>query len=213
MNYRKGLSVLIVRISGRLMSMNKKSQRPKLGGRIREAASKEIGDAIRLAGRGKHFTELQKFLELYYRARAEVETIKSTGKTSVQSTWPDAKNLPKKFVSVHHGSFERLAIFYEEKFCKAFLMALRAGNGKEVCDIGNAIVFLMEFKPYCDELRLAILQLKFTLDNCQQRITLRQVAEHIGLDVKSDDGFSQLRRLCKELNFPLRPSRQITAKS
>jgi hypothetical protein len=51
--------------------------------------------------------------------------------------------------------------------------------------------------------------MKNALDRKGEKIPIRDIAKMIGWpDMSGADGFKQVRRMCKELNFPLADSRR-----
>jgi hypothetical protein len=65
-----------------------------------------------------------------------------------------------------------------------------------------------------DPLRLKLLMLKYSVNEpAYVSYTIREIADYVlGANAKSEDGFSQLRRLCKELGINIKGSRKITGK-
>lgn len=103
-------------------------------------------------------------------------------------------------------------------FCE-FVKALEESDADKILEIAEAVRF---FKTHrhpvqkdADPERQGILWLKERFGGPDDEwLTIREVADFIaGKKVKTtDDGFSSLRRKCKELGLPLASSRKITGK-
>lgn len=99
------------------------------------------------------------------------------------------------------------------ELCQILLDAIDARDSKKIFEIAKGVEFLKHFAESGDRFRSSLLHWKQILDARGEKWPIRVVAKTIDWpDMKSQDGFSQLRRLCKEINFPLAPSRQIKRK-
>lgn len=98
-----------------------------------------------------------------------------------------------------------------------FVKALEENDDAKILEIADAVRFFKTnrypFHQDADSDRHRLLWIKERLGD-DEKWTIRQVAEYLaGGKVETPaDGFSALRRKCRELNFPLAPSRQIKKK-
>jgi hypothetical protein len=121
--------------------------------------------------------------------------------------------LPPKLEAKQRQIIEEEYIKSREAVIQIVRDALRDKNPQPLYDIGKAIenYKIWVVRGPADPLRYQILMWKWMLDKTGEQMTIRQLAERIEWrDMRPDDGFSQLRKVCKELGFPLAPSRQIS---
>jgi len=107
----------------------------------------------------------------------------------------------------------------EKALCDIFINAVVSHDKKTIMKLGEAAEFFKnklgeDFVP-ADPLRHRLLRLKIPTSSRSKRLTLRQIAEkvynHRQIIEAACTGFSDLRKLCKELKVPIRPSRKIKA--
>ena len=188
-------------------------QRQTLARRIRTLANKDIIAATLLAAHGKIFTEIETELRLYYWAKSELDRIKSGRKTKIQEVLTDERIWTPEFMAKHNEAFKKYVNEHGTRLCWILLNAINERNPDKIYEIGKAVEFLKSFKETGDHYRYEILTLKSILDQNGQKWPIRALAKAIGWhDMKSQDGFARLRRLCGELRFPLASSRQISRK-
>jgi hypothetical protein len=184
--------------------------RRTLSKKIKTLAATDIRAAMRLAESGKpQFSSIETQINLYYHSQEELKQLTS-GKKSI---YQEAHELAGSWSEKHKENNDQLIKKFGEKdketMAKILFDALNSRDSKRFFEIGSAIEFLKSVKP-CDSYRPDLLRLKWILDKNKGRLSIREVAEFIGWhDLKSEDGFSQLRRLCVKLKFPLKASRQI----
>jgi len=101
--------------------------------------------------------------------------------------------------------FERCSL----KIAQTFLKAVSAGDSKKVMEMAKAMEFLKKRDASdADPYRKRILMLREIATTKGAKWPIRLLAKIIGWHhVKTDDGLSQLRRICKELNFPITPEK------
>jgi hypothetical protein len=105
---------------------------------------------------------------------------------------------------------------FEKQICAEFLTAVRNCDASKIIEIADSVArfkgkFDADYQP-ADPERLRLLLLKYELQQRRKKMTVREVACFLyGDDAEkfSDDGFSALRRKCKELGFPLKPAKKI----
>jgi hypothetical protein len=108
----------------------------------------------------------------------------------------------------HLKSSKRFVGLVRAELCKVFLSAIDNHDSKKIYEIGRAIDALDRHTSEADRNRASILTIKKMLDKSGDKWTIRELAEVIDWhDMKPDDGFSQLREICKKLKFPLKRSR------
>jgi hypothetical protein len=113
-----------------------------------------------------------------------------------------------KIIARNQDALKKQIDIERQELCMIFLDAIDAQDSKKIFEIGRAID---SHKAGCsgDRNRAAILTWKWLLDARGEKMTIRELAQIIGWrDMKSADGFSQLRRLCRELKFPIAPSKR-----
>lgn len=105
--------------------------------------------------------------------------------------------------------FEEFCRRHSSPLIKIFLNSINGRDFEKIIEIANAVKFLKSFVDKQGDLfRAAILFHKHWLDKKGIKWPIRKVAEKIGWpDKVGADGFKQLRRMCKELNFPLAESK------
>jgi hypothetical protein len=117
-----------------------------------------------------------------------------------------------KIIALNKDALKKQIDIARQELCMVFLDAIDAQDSKKIFEIGRAIDS-HKAGHSSDRNRAAILTWKCLLDGRGEKMTIRELAQIIGWhDMKSADGFSQLRKLCVELNFPIAPSRRIRRK-
>jgi hypothetical protein len=101
---------------------------------------------------------------------------------------------------------------FEGFFIYEFLTALQKKDSKKLFEIAEAVEFVKTFTPVkADKWRECILEFKLLLDRQGKTCPIRNLASILNWpESDSDNGFSQLRKICKELNFPLAETSQIS---
>ncbi len=179
-------------------------RRRTFASQIRTLAQTDIVAAELLASRGKQFSEIETLLANYYDVLGELQSLKPSGDTKTQKPSGNSRICSKGVAGAIREFTERDRM----KLCLIFIRAVDSRDSKKIIEIAEAVDFSKSFKASGDRLRHDILALKNILDRCRVRCPIRDVAEAVNWpDMKSQDGFSRLRRLCAELNFPLAPSR------
>jgi hypothetical protein len=104
----------------------------------------------------------------------------------------------------------------ENIIIKMFMEAVYRNDSQKIVEIADAVSFYKKRRNFtkADPARWAILFWKDRFLRTGYKPTIREVAEtgHLNFNLKSDDGFSSLRRKCKELGLPLSPSRKTRLK-
>ena len=96
----------------------------------------------------------------------------------------------------------------EEQLAAEFVQGLRDRDWAWLAKIIRAAKTMSAFKEKSDRLRLILLSVKISLDKRGEKRSIRQVSEIVGWPKENNqDGFAYLRRVCKELKFPLARSR------
>jgi hypothetical protein len=185
-----------------------KARNPNLAGRIKELTKKDVIGAIFLAARGRQFTEIEATLDSYYGILEDFNKIKSGQKTKIEELLGD-KSLTEEVFADHHNDIKYFLERRISEISQILLDAINSRDSKEIFEIGRAVNFLKKFKASGDSYRYLILHMKNALDRKRKKIPIRDIAKMIGWpDMSGADGFKQIRRMCKELNFPLADSRR-----
>jgi len=191
---------------------------------IKELATADIHAAMLLAEKGRKVAGIERQINLYLDSLKELRLIASGKKTPYQmglelaSILAQGQNLDTdgKFKSVvstiltkvakNNAWVHRLVERDRTRFCKMFIDALDTGDSQKFFEVGAALERLKTVDSG-DPLRCAILELKRIAELTGTRLTLAEVAEYVNSRQTKLDGFSQLRDLCKELNYPCRSKR------
>jgi hypothetical protein len=105
----------------------------------------------------------------------------------------------------------------EAYLCSVFLEAIRKQDGNKILEIAQSIWFIkgvLERAKPVDQERTYLLSLKEFFDSTGTRWTIRQIANYlqetkgITIEDNNEDGFSAIRRKCKELGVPIAKSRR-----
>jgi hypothetical protein len=111
---------------------------------------------------------------------------------------------------------ERSYRYWEKAVCDVFIKAVLECDRKTIIELADAAAFFKDklgddFIPN-DPVRLQLLKIKDQPRLYPKRFTMREIAKQVygkkDLENHAADGFSALRRLCKELKVPIRPSRK-----
>jgi hypothetical protein len=128
------------------------------------------------------------------------------------NVWPPETTVAE--LKAAENNFNRI----KELVCEIFLQAVLDGDRGTILELANAADFFKDkltddFRPHDPE-RLKLLRLKNRGGVLRRRLTLRQIAEKVYEDKNifehhAADGFSSLRRKCKQLKIEIKPSRKI----
>jgi hypothetical protein len=133
-------------------------------------------------------------------------------KTKMQEVLESTPAWNAQFAAQYNASL--LSNFREstKQVGRMFVNAVLSRDDKQVHEMAEAIKLLKNFAPHGDRIRMRLLELrhlsetKFLKDGTERKWTIRELARLVEWpQTKSEDGFSRLRRLCHELNFPLVP--------
>lgn len=192
-----------------------KARRPKLAGRIKELAAKDVQAAKMLAYRGRQFSEIEKILYLYYWALKEFRQSEFRINSDLKTLQKNEPIWTKEILAEYHADMGKVFEGYAAQIGQVFQDAIKGSDSKKVFEIGKAIESMKTFKSKKQDLhRVKILDLKMMLDKKGQKTTTaRYVAKCLNWpDMSGADGFRQIHRMCKELNLQLSDSRCKTNK-
>ena len=109
----------------------------------------------------------------------------------------------------------------EKMLSEMFIQAVIEHDGQKIINLANAAMFFKgktgdDFKPV-DPKRHSLLTAKHIMKLMgKSSLTIQEIVKQLNeddVDAGSPvDGYSQIRRLCKELEIPIRPSRKIAVK-
>lgn len=109
-------------------------------------------------------------------------------------------------------------LFWKNAICDVFIQAVIEHNEQTILELAKAASFFKDKlgkSPAADPERLKLLAIK-NRPRIFRTLTIRQIAEGIydknGLKHHAADGFSVLRRKCKELGITIRPSKKRSRK-
>lgn len=137
------------------------------------------------------------------------------------------KRKQKKFPAFAYVSTKQIDKYVsklKKVICSMFLEAVINHDRKAILEIADAVWFLKgkikvgEQTPMSDRnaARRSLLTLMIVMEKEKLKppILMRDVAEYVNIERYNtpEDGYSELRKLCKEVNFPLTKSRQIRRK-
>jgi len=200
-----------------------------LAGQIKNQS--DIADACLLALQGRKFSEIEGLLDLFYTTFTELELRKTGKQTRGQRFWG---RMPKQFVNAVSKSLKQKSSGAANLFrlstgdtkdlqnennkiacliLEIVLSAIKTKDSAPIFEIGKAIELFKAPQSVADPLRKNVLFFKFLLDSANLKMQIGELAAILKLPKESSlDGFSQLRRICRDLKFPLETSRQITKK-
>gem|GEM_PF-2991061 len=147
---------------------------------------------------------------MFYETLAKVRKIKVGQKTPEEEILADNPEWTPAAIAEHRTALQKYLAQEAEQIARIIIDAISTKDSEKIFEVAEAVEFLRTFKPAGDSVRSKILFNKIFLQETNQKWTIGQLAKII--DWPKDDrshGFPQLRRLCKELEFPLAPSRQI----
>jgi len=214
--------------------MKKSKLRNTLAKEIKKVAQK--GDFLStchahgIARYGRRLTPIEDLFRNYYACLASL-------KSAVDGVWnPPGKSTMhypnKKTRLMTWREAQEFGLKWEgDGLCKQFMAAVDAGDFQKIQEIAEAVRFFNTHKyPVhrdADPERAILLSLKLQFrheDKNEDKMTIRDVAEYlawaknfrIGNTIKGKfpkvetpaDGFSALRRKCREVDFPLAPSKR-----
>ena len=182
-------------------------------------ALQDVEKAWLFARRGRQFSEIEEMLYHYFLFYDAQQNFIAGQESRLE------KHLKLYQAMKHPGEPLRpglMSDFFEE-FCqrhsspliKIFMDSINSRDFEKIVEIANAVKFLKSFEDKRGDLfRSKILFHKYWLDKKGIKWPIRKVAEEIGWpDKVGADGFKQLRRMCKELNFPLAESKHKANKT
>jgi len=224
--------------SGHFFNMKKSKVRNTLAKEIKKVARRGdfrcTSDAQEIAQYGRRLTPTESAFRIYYAYRA-------TLKHAVDGTWsdprewimhePDGKERAMTWREVQEFGLKWVGDGLREQF----MAAVDADDFQRIHELAEAVRFFKtnKYPVHCDAdpERAALLSLKKHYrheDKDEHKMTIREVAEFlaweknhkIGDAVNSTfpkietpaDGFSALRRKCREVDFPLAPSKRKPAR-
>jgi hypothetical protein len=189
-------------------SKSGKPQRQTLAKQIRAFAQTDLIEAIIMAQHGRSLTMIEQDIHAHAKDWSQL-----TGK-KIQDMIEDtlSEEAAKKFMSDHRRTLTESIAKRREKFCNVLIEAIEKNDAETVFEFARAVE-LHKSNEVQDRLRYEILLARWFAERRKISLPIRQLAEIVGWPVKdSPDGFAQLRRLCKELKYPLAPSRQTKRK-
>ena len=161
-----------------------------------------------LADRGRKFSGIELLLNLHY------ETLERFRQIQVGEKPPEVKlfeGMPSEKAALfvkYCGAIEKHLRNYISQLSQVFIEAVNSHDSDKIIQIAEAVKLFPTFKPQGDPVRSKILFNKMLLDQKAERWTIGQLAKI--MEWPEDDqanGFPHLRRLCKELEFPLAPGK------
>lgn len=187
-----------------------KTTRQTLAKQIRLLATQDTHAAQMLAERGRVYDDFEKQLTLYYREIQEMMKMQSGQKTTYEEILDGLGLVKEKEVALNRQVIKTLVERDRVRLCQIFIAAVDAQDSKSLIAIAKTIERLKTNKGVADRYRSEILMWKGILEKRNRGMTIKELARVIDWPRKfSDDGFAQLRRMCRELNFPIAASRRI----
>jgi hypothetical protein len=218
--------------------MKKSKLRNTLAKEIKKVAQRgdfrSTSDAQEIAQYGRRLTSTEDIFRNYY-------AFKATLKHAVEGAWNDQRKLTMHEPDGTERTMTWREVqefgvkWVGDGLCKQFMAAVDTDDFQKIHELAEAVRFFKtnKYPVHCDAdpERAALLSLKKQFrheDKDEDKMTIREVAEYlaweknfkIGDSVKSKfpkvetpaDGFSALRRKCREVDFPLAPSKRKPAR-
>jgi hypothetical protein len=196
-----------------MQNHQKRQFSPRLAGEIAKLVKIDPSLALSLAVKGEKLNCLEDHFEFYFRNRRELQAVKSgKKKLFVIETLESAgsKFSPQYIVDEIKG-LEFVVEKVEKELAAEFVFCLRNEDFDYMKVLVKTAQAMSKFKENSDKTRMIILALKTAaLRGKRKKFTIREIAQKVGWPEKdSEDGFSALRRICKQLDFPLASSRKL----
>lgn len=189
-----------------------RSGHARLAGKIAKLVETDVHEAIQAAIRGKALNSLESHFLYYFQTSKELSEVK-TGKRKffVQEVLEDfGPKWSKQEAAEHLKSIEFVVQKVESELAAEFVFCLRQKDFEYMKILIKTAQQMARFREESDRLRMLILSLKLTFERSGKALTIREVAQRVGLGkAENIDGFSALRRICNELKFPLAASRKL----
>jgi len=112
----------------------------------------------------------------------------------------------------------------EAAISNIFINAVNSHNGEMIMQLARAVWFFKGKRQadfaLADRERAVLLMMKSIMEHTGEKLTIRQIAQFLALDDREAgkklqipaDGFSSLRRKCRQLNIKISPSRKTSRK-
>jgi hypothetical protein len=171
-------------------------------------AKQDAFKAQMLAARGVQFTDIQIELNLFYQAIEEHEQIKAGKKTAMQQLAENTPEWPIELMLRYPIEVEKSVAQASVLLAQKMVNAIAQRDCETIFEVASAVEFLRDFKPVTDNLRERLLGLRTVCeanllkDGTANRWTIKEIAKLVQFQGKGKD-LSRLRRVCRELNFPL----------
>jgi hypothetical protein len=174
-------------------------------------------DAANLAKYGKELSLEEKFVCNHYLAEDELEAVMK--KAAAEPT-PS----PFSFMEVNKSNEKRVTLkeldaaisrakTEEKNLCMMFIDAVNRHDGERIMNIAKAVWFFKdkrhESTKSIDRQRALLLFLKEAVKEPKVARNIGEIARLVGAEDHNQDGFSSLRRKCKEIGLAIAPSRKI----
>jgi hypothetical protein len=192
------------------MSLHKKP-RKTLAKRIRELVSaNDIETADELCTYGQQLSQPANHVVSY---REVWRLFNAAGGSEAMKTTPATNNQQPNALGVH--DLYRILKRQEKVLCDIFINAIRNADVDKIMELVEGVILSKDHPPFTsvDPRRRWILLLKMRLAKHGSTMTVSQVVNFLNAYTttkirQTDDGYSQIRRLCKELDFPLTKSKK-----
>jgi hypothetical protein len=154
---------------------------------------------------------MERIFNSYYSMVALVKMVANGGKMKkAQIIHYEGMKRGKKMTAIE--GFKLMLQHSEKQICDLFLDAVNRNDADKILEIAETVRFFKEHqKGFADPQRRWLIYLKQRLEACNETMTVSEVANSLQLK-NTDDGFSALRRKCKEINFPLSTPRKTSRK-
>lgn len=147
-------------------------------------------------------------LNNYLQELPDFNKLESGQKTKYQTIMEKVDFLTEDRLLLHNRVTKKLIQEDRARFCKMFIAAIDAQDSEAIFEFGRAIERLKTHTAAADRYRSEILKLRRVAELTNTSLSVREVAQMIEWKQSdSADGFSTLRKLCKELKYPLARSR------
>jgi len=161
---------------------------------------------------GRKITRFEAALSAYYNFKETSELIRKNKNNG----------FPKRWLPVLKRMQNRAIAYLSDEY----MQAVNIADTNKIMEIANSVRFISSFKngfqSAMDPERAALLMLKDEYLQGARPLKIREIADLVAqLTCRTDrqdllaipaDGFSALRRKCKEIGLPIAPSRKIRRK-
>ena len=204
------------------MNRRKRKTRKTLAKEIKNTAQssdlEQGGKAFQMAEFGRSLTPTEELVRMYYHSKAEINGPHKYWWFRIILNPPGAKQIKTNLGEFVKAQFNA----GKECLCEQFMSAIDSKDFPKIQEFADAVHFFKDLNyprlDPVDPVRHILLAIKLMIQTGGKIMTVREIAEHLGPENSSnpfytpDDGFSALRKRCREICLPLARKSKISRK-